>query len=67
MTEPSKNHENLTKIDLFFEIRPIPRIKPRIIAIKNEISVEPNVTFKPGIIKLKAFRYSSPVAILKII
>ena len=38
-----------------------------IIAIKNEIRVEPNVTFKPGIIKLKAFRYSSPVTILKTI
>jgi len=43
---------------LFFEILPIPDIKPKKSAIKNETIVDKKVSFKPGIIKLKALLYS---------
>ncbi len=48
-------------------ILPIPKSKPKTIAIKKETIVAPKVIFIPGIIKLKALRYSSPVIIVNII
>jgi hypothetical protein len=48
----------------FFEILPIPKSRPNTIAIKKETIVAPKVIFIPGMINLKALRYSSPVIIV---
>lgn len=50
--------------NVLFEILPIPKSKPKTIAIKKETIVAPKVIFIPGMINLKALRYSSPVMIV---
>jgi hypothetical protein len=49
---------------LLSEIRPIPDIRPKTIAIRKEIIVDRNVILNPGIMKLSAFVYSGSVNIV---